>query len=50
MVESAGLVTVCVIADRGDGSEIYTFTLISFNITTQGTYMCVHFAAGSKCA
>ena len=33
VVESDGVVSVCVTADRGDGSEIYTATI---NITTQG--------------
>ena len=36
VVESDGVVSVCVTADRGDGSEIYTATLSTINITTQG--------------
>ena len=36
VLESDGVVTVCVTADRGDGSEVYTATLSSINITTQG--------------
>ena len=49
MVESDGVLSVCVTADRGDGSEhrsirlytiygseIYTATLSTINITTQG--------------
>ena len=31
MVESDGVVSVCVTADRGDGSEIYTATLSTIN-------------------
>ena len=36
VVESDGVVSVCVTADRGDGSEIYTATLSTVDITTQG--------------
>ena len=36
VVESDGVVSVCVTADCGDGSEIYTATLSTVDITTQG--------------
>ena len=39
MAEDAGLVTVCVTADRGNGSEVFGFTLTSIIITTQGMYI-----------
>ena len=39
VVESAGMVSVCIITDHGDGSEVFTFTMITSNITTQGTYV-----------
>ena len=36
VVESDAVVSVCVTAGRGDGSEVYTATLSSVNISTQG--------------
>ena len=36
-MESDGQVQICVTADNGDGSEIYTVTILINNITTQGT-------------
>ena len=39
VVESDGVVTVCVTADRGDGSEVYSASLLTINITTQGSYI-----------
>ena len=42
VLESDGVVTVCVTADRGDGSEVYTATLSSINITTQGIKIRTH--------
>ena len=42
VLESDGVVTICVTADRGDGSEVYTATLSSINITTQGIKICTH--------
>ena len=35
-MESDAVVSVCVTAGRGDGSEVYTATLSSVSITTQG--------------
>ena len=37
MLESEGEVSVCVTADRGDGSEVFILGIDSINITTQGT-------------
>ena len=37
VIESEGVVSVCLTADRGDGSEVYTVTLSYINVTTQGT-------------
>ena len=42
VLESDGVVTVCVTADRGDGSEVYTADLSSINITTQGITINTH--------
>ena len=39
VVESDEVMTVCVTAEAGDGSEIYTATLSSINITTQGIHI-----------
>jgi hypothetical protein len=36
VLESEGAVTVCVTADRGDGSEVYSVTLSTINVTTEG--------------
>ena len=36
VIESEGVVSVCLTADRGDGSEVYTVTLSYINVTTQG--------------
>ena len=36
VMESEGVVSVCVTADRGDGSEVYTITLSIIIFTTQG--------------
>ena len=36
VMESDDLVWVCVTADRGDGSEMYTLSLTSGNLTNQG--------------
>ena len=37
VLEGDGQVHFCITADRGDGSEVYTVTIMSINITTQGT-------------
>ena len=37
VIESEGVVNVCLTADRGDGSDVYTVTLSYINVTTQGT-------------
>ena len=42
VLESDGVVTICVTADRGDGSEVCTATLSSINITTQGITISTH--------
>ena len=42
VLESDGVVTICVTADRGNGSEVYTATLSSVNITTQGITISTH--------
>ena len=42
VLESDGVVTFCVTADRGDDSEVYTATLSSINITTQGIKISTH--------
>ena len=34
------MVSVCVTADRGDGSEMYTLSLTSINVTSQGILSC----------
>ena len=39
VAESDGEVEVCVTADRGDGSDIYSATISSINITAQGVLM-----------
>ena len=36
VIESDEVVSVCVTADRGDGSEMYTLSLTSINVTSQG--------------
>ena len=36
VIESDEEVSVCVTGDRGDGSEMYTLSLTSINVTTQG--------------
>ena len=40
VVESDGVVTVCVTAGAGDGSEVYSATLSTTIITTQGISKC----------
>ena len=42
VLESDEVVTVCVTADRGDGSEVYTLSLTSINVTTQGMSMLLY--------
>ena len=42
VLESDEVVTVCVTADRGDGSEVYTLSLTSINVTTQGIVYILH--------
>ena len=37
VVESDGVVSVCVTADRGDGSEMFTLSLVLSDITTHGS-------------
>ena len=36
VIESDEEVSLCVTGDRGDGSEMYTLSLTSINVTTQG--------------
>ena len=36
------MVSVCVTADRGDGSEMYTLSLTSGNLTNQGKICSSH--------
>lgn len=43
MLESTGIVTVCITADRGDGTDIITLELDSINVTTQS--MCAAYIA-----
>ena len=38
VVESDGVVSVCVTADRGDGTEVHSVSLLTINITTQGKF------------
>ena len=42
VIESDEVVTVCVTADRGDGSEIYALNLTSINVTSQGIDIYTH--------
>ena len=37
-MENEGVVEVCVTGDRGDGSDVFNITLLTSNITTQGTH------------
>ena len=39
MLESEGAVTVCVVVTEANVSEVFTTTLTTMNITTQGMYM-----------
>ena len=41
VIESDEEVSVCVTGDRGDGSEMYTLSLTSIIVTSQGIYMYI---------